>query len=86
MRHDAELRNSHQTPAGKTDGSGILFEAMKAETVQIGERLFAEEAEFDRLFATREIIQETLTAATATIGNTQAILRAAHLKVSPRDS
>jgi hypothetical protein len=23
MRHDAELRNSHQTLAGKTDGSGI---------------------------------------------------------------
>jgi hypothetical protein len=23
MRHDAELRNSHQTPAGKTDGAGM---------------------------------------------------------------
>ena len=34
----------------------------------------------DKLFATRSITPETLNAATAAIGNTNAALRAAHLK------
>jgi hypothetical protein len=57
-----------------------LFEAMKAETIPIGERLIAQEADLDKLFATRSITPETLTAATAAIGNTNAALRSTHLK------
>jgi hypothetical protein len=57
-----------------------MFEAMKAETIPIGERLIAEEAALDRLFADHVITPEKLSAATAEIGLTQAELRAAHLK------
>jgi hypothetical protein len=57
-----------------------MFEAMKAETIPIGERLIAEEAALDRLFADHVITPEKLNAATAEIGLTQAELRAAHLK------
>jgi hypothetical protein len=57
-----------------------MFEAMKAETIPIGERLIAQEAALDKLFADQAITPEKLNAATAEIGATQAELRAAHLK------
>jgi Spy/CpxP family protein refolding chaperone len=57
-----------------------LFESMRAEAIPVGERLIAEEAELDRLFAARTINPANLEAATAKIGRTQAALRAAHLK------
>jgi Spy/CpxP family protein refolding chaperone len=57
-----------------------LFEAMKAETVPLGERLIAREAELDRLFATRAVDETALGAAVAAIGETQAALRTAHLR------
>jgi hypothetical protein len=57
-----------------------MFEAMKAETIPIGERLLAQEAALDLLFADHKATPDTLTAATAQIGDTQAKLRAAHLK------
>jgi hypothetical protein len=57
-----------------------MFEAMKAETIPIGERLIAQEAALDRLFAEHAITPEKLNTATAEIGATQAELRAAHLK------
>jgi Spy/CpxP family protein refolding chaperone len=57
-----------------------LFAAMKAEAVPIGERLIAQEAELDRMFAGKTITADSLVAATGAIGQTQAALRAAHLK------
>jgi hypothetical protein len=57
-----------------------MFEAMKAETIPIGERLIAQEATLDRLFADHVVTPEKLSTATAEIGATQAELRAAHLK------
>src|ERR1700712_5379585 len=57
-----------------------MFEAMKAETIPIGERLIAREAALDRLFADHVITPEKLSATTAEIGAIQAELRAAHLK------
>ena len=57
-----------------------LFEAMKAETIPIGERLIAQETALDRLFAEHKVTPETLAAATAEIGGTQAKLRDAHLR------
>jgi len=57
-----------------------LYEAMKAEAVELGERLIEEERRLDRLFADRSVTPESLEAATAAIGRTQAQLRAAHLR------
>jgi hypothetical protein len=57
-----------------------LFEAMNAEAVVLGERLIAQEAELDRLFAGRSVTPDSLRSATGAIGATQAELRHAHLK------
>jgi hypothetical protein len=57
-----------------------LFEAMKAETIPIGERLIAQETVLDELFAEHKITAENLAVATAAIGDTQAKLRDAHLR------
>jgi len=57
-----------------------MFEAMKAEAITLGESLIAQEAALDRLFAGRTVTPETLQAATAAIGETQARLRDTHLK------
>jgi Spy/CpxP family protein refolding chaperone len=57
-----------------------LFEAMKSETIALGERIIGEEAALDRLFAERRITPDALSAATARIGNLQGELRAAHLR------
>lgn len=56
-----------------------LFDAMKAETIPLGERLIAQEAELGRQFSTRTATSASLAATTAAIGATQAALRAAHL-------
>lgn len=57
-----------------------LFDAMKAEAMPLGERLIAQEAALDALFADRRATGDTVAAATAEIGATQGQLRAAHLK------
>jgi hypothetical protein len=57
-----------------------LFDAMKMETIPIGERLIAQEAELERQFSRRTVTAASLTDATATIAGTQAALRAAHLR------
>jgi hypothetical protein len=62
------------------NGARGMLEAMKAETIPIGERLVAQEVALDKLFVDHTITPEKLSAATAEIGATQAQLRAAHLK------
>jgi Spy/CpxP family protein refolding chaperone len=57
-----------------------LYEKMKSEAVGIGEQLIVREATLDRLFADRRVTQANLAAATAKIGQTQAQLRATHLR------
>jgi Spy/CpxP family protein refolding chaperone len=57
-----------------------LREAMTAEAVPLGERLIAEEAALDREFAVRTVSPTSLEATTSAIGQTQAKLRAAHLR------
>jgi Spy/CpxP family protein refolding chaperone len=57
-----------------------LFEAMKAEAVPLGERLIEQEAELERLFATKAINPASLEGMTATIAKTQGALRASHLR------
>jgi Spy/CpxP family protein refolding chaperone len=57
-----------------------MFDAMRAETIPIGEELVAQEEELDRLFAENVISEQQLKAATESIGETQARLRNAHLR------
>lgn len=56
-----------------------LFDAMKTETITIGERLIAQETELDRQFSRQTINTAGLADATAVIAGTEAALRAAHL-------
>jgi Spy/CpxP family protein refolding chaperone len=57
-----------------------MFEAMKAETIPIGDNLVAQEQALDRLFAENVVSEPLLRAATENIGETQARLRNAHLR------
>lgn len=57
-----------------------LFEAMTAETIPIGEQLIAQEAQLDAQFAGRTATTESIVTLTSGIGETQARLRAAHLR------
>jgi hypothetical protein len=78
--HLLELADKLGLSDAQRNSARNMFEAMKAETILIGERLIAQEAALDRLFADHAITAEKLSAATAEIGTTQAALRAAHLK------
>jgi len=78
--HVLELARALELSDAQRAQVEVLFAAMKAETIPIGERLIAEEAALDRQFVTRTITPATLAAAVAAIGTTQASLRAAHLK------
>jgi hypothetical protein len=78
--HLLELADKLNLSEAQRSSTRTMFEAMKAETIPIGERRIAEEAALDKLFADHAITPEKLTAATAEIGETQAQLRAAHLK------
>jgi uncharacterized membrane protein len=57
-----------------------LLDAMTAEAIPLGEKLIAQEAELDALFARRVVMATSLGAATAAIGAIQAQLRNTHLK------
>ena len=56
-----------------------MFDAMRAETIPIGETLIAQEERLDQFFAGHAISAQQLEAATKDIGETQARLRNAHL-------
>jgi hypothetical protein len=62
---------------GRTEA---LIAAMKAEAIPLGERLIADEAALDRLFAEKRATAGTVDAASASVGTAQAALRAAHLR------
>ena len=57
-----------------------LFDAMKAEAIPVGETLIEQERQLDREFADQRISPESLNRLTSQIGETQAKLRAVHLK------
>ena len=78
--HVIELAQPLGLTGEQLDRANTLFEAMKAETIPLGEQLIAQETDLDSLFATSMITPETLSATTASIGSTNAALRAAHLK------
>jgi len=74
-----ELAERLQLTVEQRSAVEALYAAMKAAAVPIGERLIREEAELDRLFATRSVTPVSLAAATQAIGATQAELRNMHL-------
>ena len=78
--HVLELADRLGLSAAQKAEMTRLFEAMKAEAMPLGERLIAEETALDALFADRRATADTVAAATAEIGATQGLLRAAHLK------
>jgi hypothetical protein len=78
--HLLEIADKIGLSDAQRNSAASMFEAMKAETIPIGERLIAQEAALDQLFADHAITSDKLSAATADIGTTQAQLRAAHLK------
>lgn len=78
--HALEHADALGLDAAQRARTEALFEAMKSEAVPLGERLIAQEAELDGLFAGRKVTPASLEAATAAIGTTQAALRAAHLR------
>ena len=78
--HVLELAESLQLSETQRAKVQQLFEAMRAETIPLGERLIAQEADLDKQFAGRTITEASLAAATQAIGTTQAALRGAHLK------
>jgi hypothetical protein len=57
-----------------------LFDAMKAETVPIGERILGEEMALDRLFSEKRATQAELGAIVPRIASAQGDLRSAHLR------
>ena len=57
-----------------------LFDAMKAEAIAMGETLIEQERQLDREFAEQRISPASLNRLTLQIGETQAKLRAVHLK------
>ncbi|MFN3656239.1 MAG: Spy/CpxP family protein refolding chaperone [Pseudolabrys sp.] len=78
--HVIELAEPLALTAAQKQRAQALFDAMKAETVPLGEALIAAEGDLDRQFAARNITPVSLAAATDAIGARQAKLRAAHLK------
>jgi hypothetical protein len=57
-----------------------LFDSMKAEAVPLGTKLIEQEADLDRLFASRTVTPDSLRASTAAVATTQGTLRETHLK------
>jgi hypothetical protein len=81
--HVLEHADALQLSSDQKRRTQAMYEAMKAETIPLGERLIAQETKLDRAFATRTITAKTLAETSAAIGKTQAALRAA-FALSPR--
>ena len=79
-RHLLDLADQLGLSPAQRDALKAMFDAMKAEAIPIGEQLIEQETNLDRLFARRLATAETVEAASAAIGETQARLRTAHLK------
>jgi hypothetical protein len=78
--HVLELTEPLQLSEAQRTKVQQLFEAMKTETIPLGEKLITQESELDRQFAGKTVTEASLTTATHAIGTTQAALRAAHLR------
>ncbi|HEX9905518.1 MAG TPA: Spy/CpxP family protein refolding chaperone [Propylenella sp.] len=79
-RHVLDLADELRLTEKQRREVRALFDAMRSEAVDTGERLIAEEAALDREFAERTITPARLDAATRAIGSIAADLRATHLR------
>lgn len=78
--HVLELADALRLSDEQRSRTRALIEAMKAETIPIGEKLIAEETALDRLFAEQRVTRGTLDETTSRIAAAQGELRAAHLR------
>jgi hypothetical protein len=78
--HVLELSGSLGLSVAQHAAVEAQLDAMKAETVPIGERLIEQETALDRLFAGRTATPDGVAAAVAAIAETQGALRNAHLR------
>src|SRR5262245_24743234 len=78
--HVLELADALKLSDEQRSRTRVLIEAMKAETIPIGEKLIAEETSLDRLFAEQRVTRGTLDETTSRIAAAQGELRAAHLR------
>jgi hypothetical protein len=78
--HVLELADTLRLSDDQRTGAKELFEAMKAETIPIGERILSEETALDHLFAEKRATRAELNAAASRIASAQGDLRAAHLR------
>jgi Spy/CpxP family protein refolding chaperone len=78
--HAIELADQLHLSSDQVRKLRALFEAMKVETIPLGETLIAQERKLNDDFAKHTITLASLEGATQSIGATQAALRAAHLK------
>lgn len=79
-RRTLDLANELNLSGEQRSKVEVLFERMKTESIGIGERLIADEAELNKQFSNRTITPEALHVLTEKIGRTQAALRETHLK------
>jgi Spy/CpxP family protein refolding chaperone len=78
--HVLEHADALRLTADQRQRTEALLAAMRQEAIALGDRLLEQEAELDRLFASREITPERLGTLTEEIALTQATLRQTHLK------
>ncbi|MEP6565108.1 MAG: periplasmic heavy metal sensor [Mesorhizobium sp.] len=78
--HVLELADALHLSNDQSSRTKALLDAMKTETIPLGERLLGEEIALDRLFADRTVTPALLDAAATRIGAAQGALRAAHLR------
>jgi hypothetical protein len=78
--HLLELSDKLALSADQKTRITRLFDSMKAESVPLGEKLLAQEAELNQQFAEHTVTAESLRESTTGIGHTQAELRNTHLK------
>jgi hypothetical protein len=78
--HVLELADALRLTDNQRTRTDALFQAMKAETIPIGEQVIAEETALDDLFGEKRVTPRSLAATTSRIGTLQGDLRAAHLR------
>jgi hypothetical protein len=78
--HVLELADQLALSEAQRGAVRAQLDAMKAESIPIGERLIDQEAALDRLFAGRTATLDNVAAAVAVIAETQGALRNAHLR------
>jgi Spy/CpxP family protein refolding chaperone len=78
--HVLELADALQLSDEQRARTKALFEAMKVETIPIGERILTEETVLDRLFGAKQVTRAALDETASRIASAQGELRAAHLR------